>query len=79
MCKYILPSYLSKVQPSQDLEFPETSSLSHDIKITGLADAVGARVNVIVNNVKVCFDLPIVYFPRLALNLSCASFLASGH
>lgn len=50
----MLPSCLSKGQLFHDLEFPETASLSHDIKITGLADAVGGRVNVIVNNMKVC-------------------------
>ncbi|KAF7837561.1 anaphase-promoting complex subunit 1 isoform X1 [Senna tora] len=60
LCKYMLPSCLSKGQLLRDLEFPEAASLSHDIKITGLADAVGGRVNVIVNNMK-CASSPRVF------------------
>ena len=50
----MLPSCLSKGLHLHNLEFPEAASISHDLKITGLADAVDGRVNVIVNNREVC-------------------------
>ena len=50
----MLPSCLNKDKRLYDLEFPETSSFPNDLKITGLADAVEGRVNVIVNNRQVC-------------------------
>lgn len=49
----MLPSCLNKDKILHDLELPETSSLSNDLKMTGLADAVEGRVNVIVNNSQV--------------------------
>ena len=54
LCRYMLPSCLSKSQTSLNLDFPDTSSVSHDLKIIGLADAVEGRINVIVNNGQVC-------------------------
>lgn len=50
----MLPSCLSKSQVSQKLDFPESSSVLHELKIIGLADAVEGRINVIVNNGQVC-------------------------
>ncbi|KAF7830064.1 anaphase-promoting complex subunit 1 isoform X1 [Senna tora] len=77
LCKYMLPSCLSKGQPLRDLEFPETASLSHDIKITGLADAVGGRVNVIVNNMKM-FRCALRQSPSSLLANDCITALAEG-
>ncbi|XP_059457851.1 anaphase-promoting complex subunit 1 [Corylus avellana] len=50
LCRYTLPSGLSKSRASHNLDFPETSSVWHDLKIIGLADAVEGRINVIANN-----------------------------
>ncbi|KAF7837560.1 myosin-6-like isoform X2 [Senna tora] len=61
----------------RDLEFPETASLSHDIKITGLADAVGGRVNVIVNNMKM-FRCALRQSPSSLLANDCITALAEG-
>ncbi|KAF7828200.1 anaphase-promoting complex subunit 1 isoform X1 [Senna tora] len=77
LCKYMLPSCLSKGQLLRDLEFPETASLSHDIKITGLADAVGGRVNVIVNNMKM-FRCALRQSPSSLLANDCITALAEG-
>ncbi|KAF7828197.1 anaphase-promoting complex subunit 1 isoform X1 [Senna tora] len=77
LCKYMLPSCLSKGQLLRDLEFPETASLSHDIKITGLADAVGGRVNVIVNIMKM-FRCALRQSPSSLLANDCITALAEG-
>lgn len=50
LCRYILPSCLSRRPVSPNLDIPESSSVRHDLKIIGLADAVEGRVNVIANN-----------------------------
>lgn len=49
----MLPSCLRKEQISHSSDFRETRSVSHDLKIIGLADAIDGRINVIVNNGKV--------------------------
>ncbi len=54
LCRYLLPSGLSTSQASLNFDFPDTSSVSLDLKIIGLADAVEGRINVIVNNGQVC-------------------------
>lgn len=46
----MLPSCLNKDKILHDLELSEESPLPNDLKITGLADAVEGRVNVIVNH-----------------------------
>lgn len=58
----MLPSCLNKDKILHDLELPETSSLSNDLKITGLVDAVEGRVNVIVNNKQVFMDYIFFHF-----------------
>ncbi|XP_054788723.1 anaphase-promoting complex subunit 1 isoform X4 [Prosopis cineraria] len=77
LCRYMLPSCLSEGQLSQDLEFPETTFLSHDIKITGLADAVGGRINVIVNNMKI-YRCALQWSPSSLLTDDCITALAEG-
>ncbi|XVE52473.1 hypothetical protein DITRI_Ditri02bG0124600 [Diplodiscus trichospermus] len=47
---YLLPPSLGKGHLSHNLGFSEAASVSHDLKIVGLADAVEARINVKVNN-----------------------------
>lgn len=61
----MLPSCLNKDKILHDLELPESSSLSNALKITGLADAVEGRVNVIVNNKQVFRD----YFFSFSLRI----------
>ncbi|XVF84048.1 hypothetical protein PTKIN_Ptkin16aG0543300 [Pterospermum kingtungense] len=50
LCRYLLPQCLGKGHLSCNLGFSEAASVSHDLKIIGLADAVEARINVKVNN-----------------------------
>lgn len=50
----MLPSSLCKGNLSSSLEFSEAASVSHDVKIIGLADAVEGRINVMVNTGQVC-------------------------
>ncbi|PPD81551.1 hypothetical protein GOBAR_DD21537 [Gossypium barbadense] len=46
LCRYLLPSCLGIGNPSCNLGFSKATSISHDLKIVGLADAVEARINV---------------------------------
>lgn len=73
LCRYMLPSCLSKSQPLVNLDFPDTSSVSHDLKIIGLADAVEGRINVIVNNGQVCLFIRLsLHFPLyIYINNTC--------
>ncbi|KAI4306844.1 hypothetical protein L6164_030088 [Bauhinia variegata] len=77
LCRYDLPSCLSKGQLFHDLEFPETASLSLELKITGLADAVEGRVNVIVNN-RQMFRCTLQRSPSSLLANDCLTALAEG-
>ncbi|OIW16199.1 hypothetical protein TanjilG_18914 [Lupinus angustifolius] len=77
LCRYVLPSFLNKDKLLHDLEFPETSSLSNDLKITGLADAVDGRVNVIVNYRQV-FRCALQQSPSSLLASDCNTALAEG-
>ncbi|KAJ7959635.1 anaphase-promoting complex subunit 1 [Quillaja saponaria] len=76
LCRYMLPSSLSKAQHLNDLEFPETS-LSLDLKIKGLADAVEGRVNVILNNGQM-FRCALRRNPSSLLANDCITALAEG-
>lgn len=77
LCRYVLPSCLNKDKILHDLELPETSSLSNDLKITGLVDAVEGRVNVIVNN-KQMFRCALRQNPSSSLANDCITALAEG-
>ncbi|TYG52021.1 anaphase-promoting complex subunit 1 isoform X1 [Gossypium raimondii] len=68
LCRYLLPSCLGIGNPSCNLGFSKATSISHDLKIVGLADAVEARINVKVNN-RMIF--------RCALHRSPSSSLAN--
>jgi hypothetical protein len=61
------------------LDFPETSSMWHDLKIIGLADAVEGRINVIANNGQVCLFITVIMFLYTYIAFSslvdCANFL----
>ncbi|XP_061351686.1 anaphase-promoting complex subunit 1 [Gastrolobium bilobum] len=76
LCRYVLPSCLNKDHVLHDLELPETSH-SNDLKITGLADAVEGRVNVIVNN-KQMFRCTLPQSPSSLLAKDCITALAEG-
>lgn len=49
LCRYLLPSSLNKFCPT-NLDFSGSMAVSTDVKITGLADPVGGRINVFINN-----------------------------
>lgn len=50
LCRYVLPSSLSKDRLSHNLDFRERASVSHDLKIIGVADAIEGRINIVVNS-----------------------------
>ncbi|KAJ1401187.1 putative anaphase-promoting complex subunit 1, partial [Sesbania bispinosa] len=77
LCRYVLPSCLNQDKILHDLELPETSSLPNDLKITGLADAVEGRVNVIVNN-RQMFRCALRQSPSSSLANDCITALAEG-
>ncbi|XP_047149623.1 anaphase-promoting complex subunit 1 [Vigna umbellata] len=76
LCKYVLPC-LNKDKILHDLEISEESSLRNDLKITGLADAVEGRVNVIVNNRQI-FRCALRESPSSVLANDCITALAEG-
>ncbi|XP_075671418.1 anaphase-promoting complex subunit 1 isoform X2 [Castanea sativa] len=77
LCRYMLPSCLGKSQPLLNLDFPDTSSVSHDLKIIGLADAVEGRINVIVNNGQM-FRCVFRRSPSSLLADDCITAMAEG-
>ncbi|KAL0003395.1 hypothetical protein SO802_017176 [Lithocarpus litseifolius] len=77
LCRYLLPSCLSKSQASLNLDFPDTSSVSHDLKIIGLADAVEGRITVIVNNGQM-FRCVFRRSPSSLLADDCITAMAEG-
>ncbi|KAG5109684.1 hypothetical protein JHK82_038907 [Glycine max] len=77
LCKYVLPSCLNKDKILHDLELSEESPLPNYLKITGLADAVEGRVNVIVNNRQI-FRCALRQSPSSTLANDCIAALAEG-
>ncbi|KAJ0045529.1 hypothetical protein Pint_06537 [Pistacia integerrima] len=77
LCRYLLPSSLHKVHLSHGLEFSEAASVSHDLKIIGLADAVEGRINVIVSNGQM-FRCALRQNPSSSLTNDCITALAEG-
>lgn len=55
LCMYSLPSGLGKGMHSSHPSSSASSSFRNELKITGLAEAVEGRVNVILSNGQVCF------------------------
>lgn len=53
LCRFMLPSGLDQSQPAPGMNFSQNVPFSPDLKITGLADVVEGRINVIFNNGKV--------------------------
>ncbi|XP_027940557.1 anaphase-promoting complex subunit 1 isoform X2 [Vigna unguiculata] len=76
LCNYVLPC-LNKDKILHDPEISEESSLRNDLKITGLADAVEGRVNVIVNNRQI-FRCALRESPSSVLANDCITALAEG-
>ncbi|KAK1572161.1 hypothetical protein Q3G72_028403 [Acer saccharum] len=77
LCRYLLPSSMLKGHLSHGLEFSETASVSHDLKIIGLADAVEGRINVIVNNGQM-FRCALRRNPSSSLTNDCITSMAEG-
>ncbi|KAI9156178.1 hypothetical protein LWI28_001768 [Acer negundo] len=77
LCRFLLPSSMLKGHLSHGLEFSETASVSHDLKIIGLADAVEGRINVIVNNGQM-FRCALRRNPSSSLTNDCITSMAEG-
>ncbi|XP_048325794.2 anaphase-promoting complex subunit 1 isoform X1 [Ziziphus jujuba] len=77
LCRYLLPSGLSKARVAHNLEFQETASVSHHPKIIGLADAIEGRVNVIVNKGQI-FRCALRRSPSSLLANDCITAMAEG-
>ncbi|XP_022745935.1 anaphase-promoting complex subunit 1-like isoform X2 [Durio zibethinus] len=77
LCRYLLPPCLGKGRPSHNLGFLEAASISHDLKIVGLADAVEAHINVKVNNWQM-FRCALRRSPSSSLANDSISALAEG-
>ncbi|XAR71918.1 hypothetical protein NMG60_11018372 [Bertholletia excelsa] len=77
LCRYILPSCLSKGQVPNNMIPSEAASAFHDLKIVGLADAVDGRVNVIVHNGQV-FRCALRRSPSSSLVNDCITVMAQG-
>ncbi|GMI87289.1 pollen calcium-binding protein 1, EMBRYO DEFECTIVE 2771, anaphase promoting complex 1 [Hibiscus trionum] len=77
LCRFLLPSSLGKGSLSCNLGFSEAASISHDLKIVGLADAVEARINVKVNNRQI-FRCALRRSPSSSLANDCITAMAEG-
>ncbi|KAF3433403.1 hypothetical protein FNV43_RR24505 [Rhamnella rubrinervis] len=75
--RYVLPSCLSKDRVSHNLDFREAASVSHDLKIIGLADAIEGRINIIVNKGQI-FRCAIRRSPSSSLANDCITAMAEG-
>ncbi|XP_004308940.1 PREDICTED: anaphase-promoting complex subunit 1-like [Fragaria vesca subsp. vesca] len=76
LCRYMLPSSLSKDRFSHSMEFPETS-VSQGLKIVGLTDAVEGRINVTVNNGQI-YRCVLRRSPTSSLANDCITAMAEG-
>ncbi|GMN41281.1 hypothetical protein TIFTF001_010497 [Ficus carica] len=77
LCRYVLPSSLSKDRLSHNLDFPERASVSHDLKIIGVADAIEGRINIVVNSGQI-FRCALRRRPSSSLANDCISAMAKG-
>ncbi|XP_010253785.1 PREDICTED: anaphase-promoting complex subunit 1 [Nelumbo nucifera] len=77
LCRYLLPSRLFKGLISHHVESTESASVSHDLKITGLTDAVDGRINVVVNNGQM-FRCALRRSPSSSLANDCITAMAEG-
>ncbi|XP_010543717.1 PREDICTED: anaphase-promoting complex subunit 1 isoform X2 [Tarenaya hassleriana] len=77
LCKYVLPSCLWESLVSHNWESAEISSVSQDLKITGLSDAVGGCVNVSVNHSQI-FRCALTGGPSSSLANDCIAAISEG-
>ncbi|KAM6598818.1 anaphase-promoting complex subunit 1 [Cannabis sativa] len=77
LCRYALPATLSKDRLSHNLKFREATSVFHDLKITGVADAIEGRINIIVNSGKM-YRCAIRRNPSSLLANDCITAMAEG-
>ncbi|KAL5540564.1 hypothetical protein UlMin_045257, partial [Ulmus minor] len=77
LCRYVLPSFLCKDRLSHSSEFCDTSSMSHDLKIIGVADAIEGRINVILNNGQM-YRCALRRSPSSSLANDCITAMAEG-
>ncbi|EXB88404.1 Anaphase-promoting complex subunit 1 [Morus notabilis] len=74
--QYVLPSSLSKDRLSHNLDFRETS-VSHELKVVGVADAIEGRINIIVNSGQM-FRCALRRSPSSSLVNDCITTMAEG-
>ncbi|XP_052185110.1 anaphase-promoting complex subunit 1 [Diospyros lotus] len=77
LCRYMLPSSVSKGQLSTNSLPSQKVSVLHDLKIVGLDDAVDGRINVTVNNGQI-FRCALRRSPSSSLANDCITAMAMG-
>ncbi|OVA02727.1 Anaphase-promoting complex subunit 1 [Macleaya cordata] len=78
LCRYLLPSGPGKGLGSSCLNSSESSAVCNDLKITGLADAVDGRVNIILSNGQQVFRCALRRSPSSSLANDCITAMAEG-
>ncbi|ERN05300.1 anaphase-promoting complex subunit 1 isoform X1 [Amborella trichopoda] len=74
LCKYLLPTGIGRV--SHDVK-PLPSDVVREFKITGLGDAVGGRINIIISGGQM-FRCSLRNYPMSSLANDCITALAEG-
>ncbi|XP_010067541.2 anaphase-promoting complex subunit 1 isoform X5 [Eucalyptus grandis] len=77
LCRYLLPSCLSRCRHLHNMEFSGNVAVSHDVKIIGLADAVEGRVNIVISNGQM-FRCALHQSPSSSLVKDCMEAMAEG-
>ncbi|XP_030534487.1 anaphase-promoting complex subunit 1 isoform X4 [Rhodamnia argentea] len=77
LCRYLLPSCLSRCRHLHNVEFSANVAVSHDVKIVGLADAVEGRVNIVISNGQM-FRCALRQSPSSSLVKDCMEAMTEG-
>ncbi|KAL3728507.1 hypothetical protein ACJRO7_033142 [Eucalyptus globulus] len=77
LCRYLLPSCLSRCRHLHNMEFSGNVAVSHDVKIVGLADGVEGRVNIVISNGQM-FRCALHQSPSSSLVKDCMEAMAEG-
>ncbi|XP_048495602.1 anaphase-promoting complex subunit 1 isoform X2 [Beta vulgaris subsp. vulgaris] len=76
LCKYTLPLHLVNHHLKETISSPKSRDI-YDVKIIGLADAIGARVNVMLNNGQM-LRCALRRGPSYSLSNDCITAMAEG-
>eukprot|EP00268_Persea_americana_P044215 TRINITY_DN4466_c0_g1_i1.p1 TRINITY_DN4466_c0_g1~~TRINITY_DN4466_c0_g1_i1.p1 ORF type:complete len:1760 (-),score=299.95 TRINITY_DN4466_c0_g1_i1:451-5376(-) len=77
LCRYYLPSDMGKGLVSSSMGYFKLTADRHDLRIVGLADAVGSKINVILNNGQM-FRCALRRSPSSSLADDCITAMAEG-